>query len=99
VKLFTAVLEGITVDTPEGPLHGEPRALPCYQEEHHVKVTVEGGQEAVSTVQVWLDPVDVGLGDRVTVTNSAGEQRTLRVLAVDRYDGSRRAAHVALKLG
>lgn len=100
LKRFQVELAGITTDTPDGPKHGPPRRLPAYQEEKHQVVAVQGGQEAVSTVQVWLDPVAINLGDKVTVTTkTTGERKTLRVLALDRYEGDKRAAHVALKLG
>lgn len=93
VKRHEVDLAGVTVDTPEGPRHGPTRTLPAYVEESLQVVPVDGGSEAVSTVQVWLDPVEVGIGDTVTYAG-----RPLRVLSLDRYENSP-LAHVALKLG
>lgn len=86
-------------DTPDGLQHASATPLDAYQEEQHMPVTVEGGSETISTVQVWVDPTPVQLGDLVEVTLASGQPATLRVLAVETLDGSRRAAHTALKLG
>lgn len=92
-------LAGAIVDTPEGPRHGAPRVLDAYQEESQQTVEVEGGQVVLSTVQVWLDPTPIELGDLVTVHTMDGASRQLRVLVLEQFDGDPRAAHTALKLG
>lgn len=94
----TVEVAGPTIDTPEGPILGTPDTVPAYVEERSSLVAVEGGQEVVSPVQVWMNLADVTIGAAVTIWPGSSRERHLTVVGIDRYEWPARGAHVVLKL-